>query len=141
RRSRIRPRADSCCAASNGEQPDRSHQQEFAHLCSQTAALSLGNSVTSRSPLPIRTPLLVLAAILLAACTGQAGVAPQGSPSATRAGGMSQGLIAYAATAGIGVLDPATGKSTMVAPLPAGGAFRVAGPVWGPAPGLTHPVL
>ncbi|HYS98743.1 MAG TPA: hypothetical protein VEM94_10105 [Candidatus Dormibacteraeota bacterium] len=54
---------------------------------------------------------------------------------------MSQGLIAYAAAAGIGVLDPTNGKSTIVAPLPAGGAFRVAGPVWGPAPGLNHPVL
>src|SRR2546428_11075517 len=54
---------------------------------------------------------------------------------------MSQGLIAYAAAAGIGVLDPTNGKSTIVAPLPAGGAFRVAGPVWGPAPGLDHPVL
>src|SRR5256712_13686801 len=54
---------------------------------------------------------------------------------------MSQGLIAYAAAAGIGVLDPTNGKSTIVAPLPAEGAFRVAGPVWGPAPGLDHPVL
>src|SRR5207237_5471404 len=61
-------------------------------------------------------------------------------PSAA-AGGMSQGLIDYAAAAGIGVLDPTNGKSTIVAPLPAAGAFRVAGPVWGPAPGHDHPVL
>jgi len=56
-------------------------------------------------------------------------------------GGLSQGLIAYVADQGVGVLDPATGKSTILAPLPGGAAFRVAGPVWGPAPGLTYPVL
>jgi len=42
---------------------------------------------------------------------------------------------------GLGVLDPATGKSKVVAHLPAGGAFRISGPVWAPAPGLTYPVL
>ena len=56
-------------------------------------------------------------------------------------GGLTQGLIGYVADQGVGVLDPATGKSTIVAPMPAGAAFRVAGPVWGPAPGLTYPVL
>ncbi len=56
-------------------------------------------------------------------------------------GGLTQGLIAYVADQGVGVLDPATGKSTILAPLPGGGAFRVGGPVWGPAPGIAHPVL
>lgn len=56
-------------------------------------------------------------------------------------GALSQGLIAYVAGNGVGVLDPATGKSTVVAPLPAGAAFRVSGPVWAPAPGLSYPVL
>jgi len=50
-------------------------------------------------------------------------------------------LITYAADGGVGVLDPTTGKAVLVAPLPAGGAFRVAGPVWGPAPGLSYPVI
>jgi hypothetical protein len=49
-------------------------------------------------------------------------------------------LIAYAADQGVGILDPATGKSTIVAPL-APGAFRVGGPVWAPAPNVSHPVL
>ena len=53
----------------------------------------------------------------------------------------TQGLIAYAAASGVGVLDPATGKSTVVAPLPAGAAFRVSGPVWAPSPGQPYPVL
>ena len=56
-------------------------------------------------------------------------------------GGLTQGLIGYVTDQGVGVLDPATGKSTIVAPMPAGGAFRVAGPVWGPAPGIAYPVL
>ena len=57
------------------------------------------------------------------------------------AGGLTQGLIAYVADQGVGVVDPVTGKATVLAPLPGGGAFRVAGPVWGPAPGVTHPVI
>jgi hypothetical protein len=56
------------------------------------------------------------------------------------AGALSDGLIAYVADQGVGVLDPATGKSTIVAPFPPG-AFRVAGPVWAAEPGLDHPVL
>jgi hypothetical protein len=56
-------------------------------------------------------------------------------------GGLTQGLIAYAVDGGIGVLDPSTGKTVLVAPLPPAAAFRVAGPVWGPAPGLSHPVI
>jgi hypothetical protein len=53
---------------------------------------------------------------------------------------LNNGLIAYVADQGVGVLDPATGKSAIVAPLPPG-AFRVAGPVWGPARNVDHPVL
>jgi hypothetical protein len=56
-------------------------------------------------------------------------------------GGFTQGLITYAADQGVGVLDPGSGKSTIVAPLPAGGAFRVSGPVWGPASGISYPVI
>jgi hypothetical protein len=56
-------------------------------------------------------------------------------------GGLTQGLIAYVADQGVGVVDPATGKATVLAPLPGAGAFRVAGPVWGPAPGVAHPVI
>jgi hypothetical protein len=78
-------------------------------------------------------------AIGIASCGG-------GSPAAVKSpspitGGLTQGLIGYVADQGVGVLDPATGKSTILAPLPGGGAFRVAGPVWGPAPGVAYPVL
>src|SRR5260370_27821611 len=78
------------------------------------------------------------AALLLAACTGSSSTVVH-SPSPFT-GGLTQGLIGYVADQGIGVLDPATGKSPIVAPLPPG-AFRVAGPVWAPAPGLHHPLL
>src|SRR5438552_12524867 len=78
------------------------------------------------------------AALLLAACSGTT-AAPAHSPSPLT-GGLTQGLIAYVADQGVGVLDPATGKSTIVAPLPPG-AFRVAGPVWASAPNLNHPVI
>jgi hypothetical protein len=77
-------------------------------------------------------------AIAVAACGG--GSAAVTSPSPLT-GGLTQGLIGYVADQGVGVLDPATGKSTIIAPMPAGAAFRVAGPVWGPAPGLSYPVL
>jgi hypothetical protein len=56
-------------------------------------------------------------------------------------GGLSHGLIAYLVDSGVGVLDPSTGKAVLIAPLPAGAAFRAAGPVWGPAPGLSYPVI
>src|SRR5690242_16590254 len=80
------------------------------------------------------------AAVLLAACGGNHNVASvQHSPSPV-AGGLAQGLIAYVNAAGVGVLDPATGQAKVVAPLPPG-AFRVAGPVWAPAPGVDHPVI
>lgn len=84
---------------------------------------------------------LVASILVAAACGGGSGtpVAVQ-SPSPVE-GALTQGLIAYVAGNGVGVLDPATGKSTVVAPLPAGAAFRVSGPVWAPAPGLPYPVL
>jgi hypothetical protein len=82
--------------------------------------------------------LVSVTAIAISSCGG-GGVALR-SPSPIT-GGLTQGLIAYVADQGVGVLDPVTGKSTILAPLPGGAAFRVAGPVWGPAPGVTHPVL
>lgn len=78
-------------------------------------------------------------AIAIAACGGGGPVAVN-SPSPLT-GALTQGLIGYVADQGVGVLDPATGKSTIVAPMPAGAAFRVAGPVWGPAPGVAYPVM
>ena len=78
------------------------------------------------------------AALVLASCSGKT-AAPVASPSPL-AGGLARGLIAYVADGGVGVLDPASGKSTIVAPLQAG-LFRVAGPVWAPAPNVDHPVL
>jgi len=83
--------------------------------------------------------LLAVALMLAASCSNApSGVVSSASPVT---GALTGGLIGYVADAGVGVLDPATGKSTIVAPMPAGAAFRVAGPVWGPAPGLSHPVL
>jgi hypothetical protein len=84
--------------------------------------------------------LLVIAIVIVMASCAGGGPTSVKSPSPITAG-LSQGLIAYAVDDGIGVLDPATGKSTILAPVPAGGAFRVAGPVWGPAPGVAYPVL
>src|SRR5205823_6491256 len=78
------------------------------------------------------------AALLLTACSGKS-AAPVHSPTALT-GALAQGLIAYVADGGVGVIDPASGKSTIVAPLQAG-LFRVAGPVWAPAPNVDHPVL
>ncbi len=49
--------------------------------------------------------------------------------------------MAYVSSSGVGVIDPGTGKSAVVAPLPQAGAFRVAGPVWGPAPDVGYPVI
>jgi hypothetical protein len=88
----------------------------------------------------MRRLAVFLCAVIAAACSGSA-APPAASPSASAvAGGLSHGLVAFVGTKGIGVLDPETGKSTIVAPVTPG-AFRVMGPVWGPAPGLTHPVL
>jgi len=81
----------------------------------------------------------VAAALLLSACSSATPTPVAHTPSPL-AGALAQGLIAYASDQGVGVLDPATGKSSIVAPM-APGAFRVAGPVWGPAPGASHPVL
>jgi hypothetical protein len=83
-------------------------------------------------------PALALA-FLLCACTSGGSRGPSGASSA-RVASSAQGLIAFAADQGIGVLDPAGGKATIVAPMQAG-TFRVAGPVWGPAPGIDHPVI
>jgi hypothetical protein len=83
-----------------------------------------------------------LAAILVlgVACRGDSPTTALRSPSPI-AGSLDAGLIAYVADQGVGVLDPATGKATIVAPLPGGGAFRAAGPVWAPAPDLGYPVI
>jgi hypothetical protein len=88
----------------------------------------------------LRRLCLLAVALLMAASCGGGTTATVHSPSPVT-GALTGGLIAYAADQGVGVLDPVTGKSSVVATLPAGGAFRVAGPVWGPAPGLPYPVL
>ena len=77
----------------------------------------------------------------IAACGGGGGPAAAVKSPSPITGGFTQGLIAYVADQGVGVLDPMTGKSTILVPLPAGGAFRVAGPVWGPAPDVSYPML
>ena len=80
----------------------------------------------------------IAAALFAVACTGGS-AAPPHTPTALT-GGLTQGLIAYVADQGVGVLDPTTGKSTIVAPLPPG-AFRVSGPVWAQAPNVDHPFI
>jgi hypothetical protein len=101
--------------------------------------MTLGNSVPVRSLLRMPRFLSLLAFVLIAACSGTPAAVV--SPSPTGAGsGIPVGLIAYATDKGIGVLDPATGNSSLVSPLPPG-AFTVAGPVWGPAPNIGHPVI
>jgi hypothetical protein len=86
-----------------------------------------------------KSVLGLFVAIMIAACSG--GGTTTVKPPTPVTGGFDQGLIGYVADQGVGVLDPATGKATIVAPMPGGGAFRVAGPVWGPAPGLAYPVI
>jgi hypothetical protein len=81
----------------------------------------------------------ILILLLGASCGG--GPAAATLSASPVAGGLSHGLIAYAIDSGVGVLDPTTGKTVLVAPLPPGGAFRLSGPVWGPAPGLSYPVV
>src|SRR5205823_12692015 len=110
-----------------------------------------GNERNSRRVTDVRVPKLMprlhrahslvvlMAAFVLAACSGSTS-APQHSPSPL-AGALSDGLIAYVSSQGVGVIDPGTGKSALVAPLPQAGAFRVAGPVWGPAPDAAYPVI
>ena len=85
-----------------------------------------------------RLTAALTAILLIAACTRSSALTTH-SPSPLT-GGLTQGLIAYVADGGVGVLDPVTGKSTIVAPL-APGISRVAGPVWAPAPNVSHPVL
>src|ERR1700687_1807365 len=74
--------------------------------------------------------LLAVAVVLSASCNSPTNVAVT-SPSPV-AGALTGGLIAFVADQGVGVLDPATGKTTIVAPMPAGAAFRGGGPVVGP---------
>jgi len=83
---------------------------------------------------------LILVALMVAACSGSPAATNSPTPSPVAETGIPQGLIAYAADRGIGVLDPATGKGTIVAPL-VPGMFYVGGPVWAPAPGVSHPVV
>ena len=78
------------------------------------------------------------AALILCACTKTAAT-EVASPSPIK-GGLTQGLVAYVADQGIGVLDTTTGKSTIVAPLQPG-TFRVGGPVWAPSPDVSYPVI
>src|SRR5260370_41863602 len=87
-----------------------------------------------------RLDLVVALAIILASACGGGAPGVTHSPSSVQ-GALSDGLIAYLSAKGVGVLDPTSGKSTLVAPLPAGGAFRVSGPRWAPAPGVPYPVL
>ncbi len=87
----------------------------------------------------LRAPLLLAVGILMGACASASTPVASHTPTPV-AGALTQGLIAYASSTGIGVIDPQTGKTAQVAALPPG-AFRVAGPVWGPAPGLPYPVL
>jgi len=88
------------------------------------------------------TKRLVVALALLVATACGGGSVPTAAHTPTPVeGALSGGLIAYLGSGGVGVLDRATGKSTLVTPLPAGGAFRASGPVWAPAPGLPYPVL
>ena len=87
-----------------------------------------------------RAPLLLLAALLIGACGGGSSSSVASHTPTPVAGGLTQGLIAYASNTGIGVIDPLTGKTATITTM-APGAFRVAGPVWAPAPGLPNPVL
>ena len=84
-------------------------------------------------------PLLALALLVASACSGSTPTVVH-SPTPVQ-GALAGGLIAYLGSGGVGVLDRATGKSTVVAPLPVGGAFRASGPVWAPAFGVSYPVL
>ena len=82
---------------------------------------------------------LVLALLPAPAC-GSGPLPVTQSPSPVQ-GALTGGLIAYLSDKGVGVLEPSSGKSVLVAPLPSGGAFRASGPVWAAAPGLPYPLL
>lgn len=84
--------------------------------------------------------LALATAIGLAACGGGSPPVVQHTPSPV-AGALTSGLIAYVSLEGVGVIDPNTGKSALVAPLPPYNDFRVSGPVWGPAPDVPYPVI
>jgi len=84
--------------------------------------------------------VLLTAVFATSACGGSTTAVAVHTPSPI-AGALSNGLLAYVSSAGVGVIDPNTGKSTIVAPLPAAGAFRVSGPVWAPAPDVAYPVI
>jgi hypothetical protein len=75
----------------------------------------------------------VCAVLLLASCTAGTTTAHPSHPAAGVPGGLTGGLIGFRSSQGIGVLDPASGKSMIVVPLAATPYFRVIGPVWGPA--------
>jgi hypothetical protein len=87
----------------------------------------------------IRASVLLAIAIVAGACASTSNPVAPVTPSPV-AGALGQGLIAYASGTGIGVIDPISGKSTQLAALPPG-AFRVAGPVWAPAPEVAYPVI
>ena len=91
---------------------------------------------------PIFSRLGVALALLLATACGGGSTPPPivRFPSPVQ-GALAGGLIAYIDDKGLSVIDPATGKSALVAPLPGGGAFRASGPVWAPAAGVSYPVL
>jgi hypothetical protein len=98
------------------------------------------------SAIHVRRPIfsrlvLALALIVATECTGGTPATGSGHSPASVQGALTGGLIGYLGTHGVGVLDPTTGKSTLVAPLPTGSAFKASGPVWAPAPGLPYPVL
>jgi len=102
----------------------------------------LTSAIHVRRPISGRLGPIVpaLALILATACSGATPIGIVHSPSPVQ-GALVNGLIAYLGDQGVGVLDPTTGKSVLVAPLPAGGAFKASGPVWAPAPGVPYPVL
>jgi len=86
-----------------------------------------------------RPAALAALAIVVAACaSGSTSLAsPPASPPLPNA--LKSGLIGYASAQGVGVLDPGTGKTLLVAPMT--GQLHVSGPVWGPAPRKRYPVL
>src|ERR1700682_726643 len=132
------PRARSRTPPGREPTPARSGSSSSC-LRNEAGAPSVTSAAYVGKP-DLRTPMLgAFLALALAACSGGSSVAVKSPTPVT--GGLSEGLIAYVADQGVGVLAPATGKATILAPRPGGGAFRVAGPVWGPAPGVAHPVL
>ena len=88
----------------------------------------------------LRASLLLAMALTLSACAGSGSSSAAARTPSPVTGALVNGLIAYGTSSGIGVIDPVTGKSVPITAFPPG-AFRVAGPVWGPAPGLTYPVI